>query len=294
MGFAIVWVLIYHFGLLTPGFREIASVGFGGVDIFMFVSGFGLYFSLKKSEGRDVKGFLKRRISKLMPAYVIVGFALSLFIFHDSIPQYFLRVSTIGFWIGGVQYEWFVPSIVFCYLAFPVVFYALERKRKLFLMGWIFSMLAPLPFIVFDKCGIWQYHLLYRLPIFIFGAYTAQMMKKECTMKRSSLFLRLALVCLVVGVVLMLLENPHFTQYGLTFLCPIIIVCLCLICKIMQILGGVGKHTLEIYLCHLMLFKPLKSGLLTVPNEEMYNVLLVIMSIAMGTLFAYVYKKLKS
>lgn len=43
-----------------------------------------------------------------------------------------------------------------------------------------------------------------------------------------------------------------------------------------------------------MLFKPLKSGLLTVPNEEMYNVLLVIMSIAMGTLFAYVYKKLKS
>ena len=45
MGLAIVWIMMLHFTFtqIKPlGF--IAQYGFAGVEIFMFVSGFGLFF----------------------------------------------------------------------------------------------------------------------------------------------------------------------------------------------------------------------------------------------------------
>ena len=50
MGWAIVWIMMLHFTFtqIKPlGF--LAQYGFAGVDIFMLVSGFGLFFSLEKN-----------------------------------------------------------------------------------------------------------------------------------------------------------------------------------------------------------------------------------------------------
>ena len=51
MGWAIVWVMMLHFSFnqIKPlGF--IAQYGFAGVEIFMMVSGLGLYFALDKKQ----------------------------------------------------------------------------------------------------------------------------------------------------------------------------------------------------------------------------------------------------
>ena len=50
MGWAIVWIMMLHFTFnqIKPlGF--IAQYGFAGVEIFMLVSGLGLYYSLEKN-----------------------------------------------------------------------------------------------------------------------------------------------------------------------------------------------------------------------------------------------------
>ena len=49
MGWAIVWIMMLHFTFtqIKP-FGFIAQYGFAGVEIFMFVSGFGLFFRLTK------------------------------------------------------------------------------------------------------------------------------------------------------------------------------------------------------------------------------------------------------
>ena len=51
MGVAIIWVMLYHLGDIDVSvISVIFGVGYGGVDIFLFLSGFGLYFSLSKKE----------------------------------------------------------------------------------------------------------------------------------------------------------------------------------------------------------------------------------------------------
>ena len=59
MGIAIIWIVFYHYSLCPDiaFIREIINNGYGGVDIFVFASGLGCYYSLKKES--DSYMFLK-------------------------------------------------------------------------------------------------------------------------------------------------------------------------------------------------------------------------------------------
>lgn len=57
MGFSILWVVWFHsalylnkfpIGFMAHLFEFLKSIGYGGVDIFLLVSGLGIYNSLKK------------------------------------------------------------------------------------------------------------------------------------------------------------------------------------------------------------------------------------------------------
>lgn len=73
MGFAILWVMYFHIPLKFA--TEIGwfthRIGFYGVDIFLFLSGLGVYFSLMKRP--NVLRFYKARLVRILPAYVIVA-----------------------------------------------------------------------------------------------------------------------------------------------------------------------------------------------------------------------------
>lgn len=51
MGFAILWVMYFHIPIksVTEVGWFIHRIGFYGVDIFLFLSGLGVYFSLTKA-----------------------------------------------------------------------------------------------------------------------------------------------------------------------------------------------------------------------------------------------------
>lgn len=77
MGAAILWVMAYHshisfssLPLFSFAADNIRSNGFGGVDIFLFVSGFGLYHSL--SVNSDQLAFYQRRLTRIFPPYLPV------------------------------------------------------------------------------------------------------------------------------------------------------------------------------------------------------------------------------
>jgi len=75
MGIAMIWVVLYHYqlqGPLAAPFR----LGFTGVDLFMFVSGLGLYFSLSKDD--NVKRFYKMRLLRILPIYYLIGLVYDL------------------------------------------------------------------------------------------------------------------------------------------------------------------------------------------------------------------------
>lgn len=67
MGFAMIVIMFFHMNFSVPSQFGILSfikqTGYGGVDIFLFLSGYGIYHSLKKNS--SLLGYYKRRAVRI-------------------------------------------------------------------------------------------------------------------------------------------------------------------------------------------------------------------------------------
>ena len=133
MGWSILWIMMLHFTFnqIKPlGF--IAQYGFAGVEIFMLVSGLGLFYSLHSNH--NIFQFYKKGLLRIFPTYYILGIFASILLFHDNIIDYLYRYSTVGFWAGGLYWEWYIPSIVMLYLLSPLFKYLIDKKYFILLL----------------------------------------------------------------------------------------------------------------------------------------------------------------
>lgn len=188
MGIAILWIMAYHFEFMhIPLLPHIAQYGYAGVEIFMFVSGFGIFYSLRKNNNLFL--FYKKRIMRIFPTYYLIGILDSIFVFHDSLFTYLFRFSTIGYWFGTTYDEWYIPSLVILYIFSPLIIHLLRPNRITIL--WITITI----FILLTFCLALNpilerhyYFLVYRIPAFLFGMLCAYW-QTEC--KRDFFLLRL-------------------------------------------------------------------------------------------------------
>ena len=115
MGFAIIWVILYHSGFAEPipFVSYISSLyrgGFGGVDIFMMLSGFGLSFSMSKK--KSLKAFYLSRVARIYPIYFVMNSRMLVF---SSVLRY------------NFSYSYYIFHLLFlcsasCYLLlFPIL-----------------------------------------------------------------------------------------------------------------------------------------------------------------------------
>jgi len=74
MGIAILWVMMFHLPLRPgiPIIKEFFNIGYGGVDIFLFLSGFGLYFSLSK-KGIKLSHYYKKKILQNTSGVLVIS-----------------------------------------------------------------------------------------------------------------------------------------------------------------------------------------------------------------------------
>ena len=116
MGIAAVWIMLFHL-VDFP----VLNWGYGGVDIFLFLSGWGLYYSWQKNP--DIYSFYVKRLWRIFPAYalVVTGAYLSKwFVLHDKIEfgDYLSALTTVKYWYGYLVH-WYIALIVLLYLLFP-------------------------------------------------------------------------------------------------------------------------------------------------------------------------------
>ena len=74
MGLAMLLILIFHTGIDVKSvnvIRSIKDIGDVGVDIFLLLSGIGLYFSYSKNN--DKKYFYKKRVLRILPTFIPVA-----------------------------------------------------------------------------------------------------------------------------------------------------------------------------------------------------------------------------
>ena len=265
MGMAILWIMMLHFTFtqIKPlGF--IAQYGFAGVDIFIMVSGFGLFFSLDKD--RNIKHFYKKRLLRIFPTYYIIGVIASIFLFHDSIFNYLYRYSTIGFWIGGPYWAWYVPAIVALYFTAPFLKKIIDLGEMAIIICIVISVLI-ISYIMIAKeiVSTREPHifLLYRIPTFLFGMVCAFWQKKAVSTKSFYIIMLMGLPCFIL-----LFPHHHsiynYKYFSLAFLLPLFIIVFITFIKNCQILNPIfstiGKASFEIYLIQGIFFHAINTG----------------------------------
>ena len=172
MGGSIILILLYHAFCWIPPEKEnyfkVFKYGYIGVDIFLYLSGFGLCYSYTK---QSILNFYIRRIIRIFPLYIISGTILSsIFIIlgeHISAWDFFCNISTLSYYhVGGTYWNWYIPAIVLLYFLFPL-FIILYKKY-----GTVLYVITNMAVIISIGCFSipWQYEcLITRIPIFALG-----------------------------------------------------------------------------------------------------------------------------
>lgn len=133
-GLAIIAIIIAHIGYLlvqNPEFLTPLSYFAGvGVDIFLFVSGYGLTASAMRKKS-SILQFYQRRLAKLfLPFWLIISvlYILDYFVLHRTYPLEYIYKSFLGIFKTASIYQdvnsplWYFTFIVFYYLIYPLVF----------------------------------------------------------------------------------------------------------------------------------------------------------------------------
>lgn len=310
MGLAMLWVLFYHMSITVhfPILSHLKQIGYGGVDIFLMLSGLGLYYSYQKSS--NCLSFYKRRLQRIVPTYfpVVISYYLLLYVLNLApLKALFYNATTLSFWFHtNYMFDWYIPSIIMLYLITPFILSILKKQTaslpKYLVIG-IFTLvsLGLSLFIIHSK---FNYLIIFtsRIPIFLIGILIGYW--SESNKAITSKHLLIHLVSLVIGLSLLFLFINYFDQYlwryGLwwwpfilitlplcVFSCLLLNVMMYLHSKILGLLTFFGILSLEIYLFHERLLY-----LLTVYFEPLGSLILNVIAILLALIFAYIWRKI--
>lgn len=246
MGWAILFVLCYHFLGCTRNFLGDFNIGYVGVDLFLFLSGYGLTKSYQKNK---LSVFYERRVKRMFPLYAIVTIILTILNRDKSLLHFIANLSSISFWISNGEYriDWYLQSLFGLCLLFPL-FFRLAAKISNIVICLLVCGIVLYYFKSFYISHWWYACLLGRIPIFMLGIHLYQF--APCV--------RYLRYFILGGAVLFFPVYMNINQFlGISLLAlPIIFILLyfrkCLCEKINALLKFLGLITLELYASNLL------------------------------------------
>ena len=235
--------------------------GLWGVELFLFISGFGIVYSLSKNTSRI---FYIHRIKRMLPTSIIIGVLKLLFsrlgFKEDTHSNFLLLVTNL--------YIWYIYAITVYYLISPILFKLLKRYGLwVVLFTCVFSLLCRYipfgnsPYYLINHIG-W---ITGRLPIytFTFGMYVAL---KPINFKISTinvvgfLFFIICLVLRAGSIMVKYKWNVPYIYILLLLATPMLCVFCSYVKRVFQkinclvILEYLGKYSLELFLWHTYIY----------------------------------------
>lgn len=266
MGVAMLMVVWHHLpidiNLSSYKFLHLNAVL--GVDIFLLLSGIGLYFSTY-NKGFKIKEYLIKRFIRIFPIYAFIILVVSIIKGNHDLLNILCQITTIGWWIGKGTYDWFIPNIILLYLLYPFWYYILKYKRGIYIGG---SIILILYTIIFNLPQGYHFISLYRYPIFFIGIILGKILKEKRYNKNINIII---LFFFTIGVIfsVYIFKNyyqpnisPELVSKGYLFSPYIfIVVGLCLTISYFLsfnnifnatnlLLKWIGSMSIEIYLIH--------------------------------------------
>ncbi len=288
MGVAMLAVMMFHVGFTRHDtfWFCVNRCGNVGVDMFLFLSGIGLWYawtkapSLGEGWGR-LPLFYRRRFQRIYPAWLMLS---SLYYIPLYIKGKFTLWQTVGnvligwrLWSGFVDEFWFIPMILVFYLVAPFYMKLIQNRpvwRWLPLVAMVFCVLLQYWKPLNTSLGHLEI-LFSRVPIFLLGINAGLWVKEERQLPADALWLLLLTFVLSLGVCVNF-ENglrgrfPLFLERMVYI--PLSMSALLLLSRafsrapqwLLKTLAFVGSLSLELYLVHvnfvLKYLRPLDLG----------------------------------
>ena len=282
-GLAILSIMIFHFHGLDAWAIQGGALGaiakvYGffissiGVDVFLFLSGMGLFYSMNRDS--NAAAFWKRRLTRILPTYVVCAgigwFIRDCILAPKGLTGFFWDFSMLSFWVDGDRGVWFIALILVLYLLFPPLWRLISQphcqRTRLYvtLLLAVYSTLLVLMSIFspdfYSKIEI----ALWRVPVFVLGAWYGCLI---CNGESPTM--DIAMLCLF-GIMLKLGTHiftdtstaiGYFFSLRATrtlFAVPLIVIAVYLFellptTALSRFLSWTGSLSLELYLCHVFL-----------------------------------------
>ena len=277
MGIAALWIVWYHsdmrFDTIPPFYRlstaaaailhAVRSTGNAGVDIFLLLSGMGLYFSLEKSPG--TLQFYKKRALRVLPPVLIVSAIWAGIDCGGGFFNYFGHVFLLNYFTEGKSYFWYVNLLLILYLIYPLLHRFLRKRGVWAAVALIAASLVLAASLYFLAPTIfWRFWFsVPRLPVFICGAYLGKLVYEKKEIPRRWLW-GAAVFSAIFWLLTLYLHFRHFDSRSIIVLqfylyCPLslstVLLCSAFFARfslsgVQNVLAWFGGISLEIYLLY--------------------------------------------
>lgn len=215
MGAAMLFIILFHVALpREDAFFGLRRMGNVGVDMFLFLSGIGLWFSWTKNP--DVRHFFVRRYLRIYPAWLIIACLFYIPRFEGG--DLWAWVDLVGdisinwdFWLHDELNFWYIPATMMLYLFAPGYMELIKRHP---IYRW-------LPVVMIMWCILVQYvtpihhavgHLEIfwsRVPIFFIGINMGEMVRSRRQPPPDAVWLLLITFLMTFGTCLYLEQVRH-------------------------------------------------------------------------------------
>lgn len=177
MGIAALMIYFAHAYAIVPVDGVIAkllSLGNLGVDIFLFASGFGMYYSLRNGGGAvSLRQFYWKRFVRVGVPFLLISvpvyLLLDMLISREGGGAFLLDISTLSYWVEH-DGAWYVSAMLPVYALTPILPSLLNDDPKRCL--WLIIFLVFGGFIL-NSCDVFVLNnigfVISRLPSYVLG-----------------------------------------------------------------------------------------------------------------------------
>lgn len=269
MGTAMVFIMLFHVNLPRGDmFYGLYRMGNIGVDMFLFLSGVGLWFSWVKSP--SVRRFFTRRYLRVYPAWFVIA---CLFYIPDFLgARHYSKdlpdlvgdiVVNWDFWLNDELTFWYIPATMMLYLFAPAYMELIRRHptyRWLPVMTVMWCVIVQWVIPVHNAVGhieiFWS-----RVPIFFIGINMGEAVRRKDTLDGTSIWLVILTFAMSLAACIYLEQVSHgkfplFVERMLYI--PLTVTMTLLLSRLFGHTPGwinrscayIGTLSLEIYLIH--------------------------------------------
>lgn len=302
MGIAIVLVALFHSNIVRANnvLDYLCFSGDIGVDIFFFLSGFGMFYAYLKKP--TVQEFYWKRLVRIVPVWFLVNLYIQLDnvgfqVQHINLLEFFKQMTGFSFWIDGNLYFWYIPAQLAFYLITPLFMYFYRKDKKnayaVFGIAWIILLLVSI--LLHDA----KYFIfLFRWPVYFLGIGIGELSYKQRSIsKRQITALMFLMLAGFVLVDFIRKNNGHgMIRYDFKYFAYVVIVIpfvfglSWILSKIKwrkSVLSFLGGITLEIYLLHEFILRKICSVVEKIPFDScgiIFNILVFIVAVGISWL----------